>query len=239
MSNIKAPKPFDIIKTKDGSLTLSLSGGEKMHSTDGAISETSFIYGPVIEKLTLLKNPHILSMGLGLGYNEILTTSMFLASKVSNYTISSFEIVPELIKYFKSWAHEQTNTPLDICYNSALKMIATQFKLQESSIKKRISESLENKSFLILGPATAVNSQSFLYNGILYDAFSNHTDPELWDEDYLDQFINNYCDTHNCYFSTYAATGNLKRILKKNNFTIEKRKGFARKRESTFAYKEL
>ena len=42
-----------------------------------------------------------------------------------------------------------------------------------------------------------------------------------------------------CYFSTYAATGNLKRALKEKGFLLEKKAGFGFKRESTFATRSL
>ena len=92
-------------------------------------------------------------------------------------------------------------------------------------------------SFLILKDLELKNSTTQLYTNILYDAFSNNTNEELWDQSFLEEFIESYCDREFCYFSTYAATSNLKRALKEKGFTLEKRQGFSRKRESTFAYR--
>lgn len=239
MSNIKAEFSMDIIKTADGSPTLSLSGGEKMHSLDGAFSETQYIYGSTIKEVLSLPEPHILSMGLGLAYNEILSVALLLKANKQNYKITSFEIVDELKTSFYQWATSQAPTALDTCYSSILELISSEYDLNPLLLKEQIQKDLLEHRIELLGPLPSKNPNDFYYNAILYDAFSNHTDPDLWSEAHLDDFFTTYADPSHCFFSTYAATGNLKRALVDKNFTVNKRKGFGQKRESTFAFRKL
>ena len=238
MSNIKADFSIDIIKTADGSPTLSLSGGEKMHSLDGAFSETQYIYGSTIKEVLSLPEQHILSLGLGLGYNEILSVALLLKSHKKNYRITSFEIVDELRSSFYNWAISYSSTELDSCYSSILDLIASEYDLNPILLKEHLKTDLLEQKIQLLGPLPSKNPNDFYYNAILYDAFSNHTDPELWSVEHFKDFFETYADPTVCFFSTYAATGNLKRALVENGFTVNKRKGFGQKRESTFAFRK-
>jgi len=59
-------------------------------------------------------------------------------------------------------------------------------------------------------------------------------DPELWQEVDLTRFIGEASATHSV-LATYAATGALNRALRRNQFVLESKVGFAGKRQSTFA----
>ncbi|MCB0378527.1 MAG: hypothetical protein KDD33_08550 [Bdellovibrionales bacterium] len=232
MSNRKA---FEIISTLDGSPTLSLAGGEKMHSLDGALSETYFIYAPVLDEALKAPHPKILSLGLGIGYNEIIALAKTLRLGTKDFLILSFEIEEWLIEDFKSWALQKDITPLDSCYDEILKLACQKEAMDPQAVKTLLQQTLQDGRLLVVGPMTLENSHG-PFQGILYDAFSNHTDPELWDQTYLETFLQNYSDPEHCYFATYAATGNLKRALISQGFTLEDKKGFGRKRQSTYAF---
>ncbi|MCJ8275588.1 MAG: hypothetical protein MJK18_02010, partial [Bdellovibrionales bacterium] len=119
---------MDILHTADGSPTLSLSGGEKMHSMDGAFSESLFIYGSNVEKGLETKAPKVLSMGLGLGYNEIMSAAFFTSKDVKNFRLCSFESVPELRNYFSSWLRGE-DSPLNGCYDEILKLFSDHYSI--------------------------------------------------------------------------------------------------------------
>ncbi len=234
MSNTKSPFSFEIISTKDQSPTLSLNGGEKMHSLEGALSETLYIYAPCVEQSLKAHKPALLSMGLGLGYNEILTSA--LALKTQRKTILySYEIVPELRNSFTHWLTDQVSE-LSVCYDQILTLIAKYFEWHPLKIKSHLRELFEAENFRVFSEVEPKNSYGHKFNGIMYDAFSSKSSPALWEEDFLNQFIDEYCDLDFCTLSTYAATGALKRALLSHGFTLEKKKGFGMKRESTFAY---
>ena len=68
--------------TEDGSQTLRLGLGEgaseAMHSLRGAFSETDYIYGEALRAALTRGWPlNVLSMGLGLGYVELLSAALF------------------------------------------------------------------------------------------------------------------------------------------------------------------
>lgn len=238
MSNNKAPIPFNIIMTSDGSPTLSLNGGEKMHSMGGAFSESLYIYGSCAEKASQLNQPRILSMGLGLAYNELISLCLFRKEQVLDFKISSFEKETFLVESLVKWTQGE-NSPLGICYEKIADMLSEHFLISPQEIRELCQKSIESKMWVLNGPLTKENTQGFLFNGVFYDAFSSEADKELWNENYLSEFMDNYCDKTDCYFSTYAATGNLKRALKEKGFLLEKKAGFGFKRESTFATRSL
>ena len=234
MSNGKAPFEYEIILTADGSPTLSLWGGEKMHSLDGALSESLYIYGPAIGAAIENGGSNILSMGLGIGYNEIISHCHFHQKQMTEFHILSFEKVPELRTFFKEWIMD-LSTPLNECFDNILKQITDQFSIDHNILKQELKTSLNEKRLLILESLESKNPSQKKYQGILYDAFSSNTDDYLWDENHIENFVDQYCDPHKCWFSTYAATGGLKRALKNKGFLLEKKAGFGKKRESTFA----
>lgn len=234
MSNRKAPLNFDILTTADGSPTLSLNGGEKMHSMDGALAESFYIYAPCIYKAATTPNPSILSMGLGLGYNELIALAYFHKNDIDKFKILSFEKEDFLTSSFKLFLQEKSS-PLQQVYSQILKEISAHFDISPKLLRQNAHQSEAGGKFILHQSLTLKNPTPYLFNGILYDAFSSETDKELWNQEYLEQFIQNYCQKENCFFSTYAATGNLKRALKTQGFKLTKKEGFGKKRESTFA----
>jgi protein-L-isoaspartate O-methyltransferase len=97
-------KQFITELTADNSPTLRLissatSKPESMHHSGGAATETKYIYGEAILKaLTFQKDLNFLVVGLGLGYIEILISSL-----IENAKIESYEIDEELRTHFLDW----------------------------------------------------------------------------------------------------------------------------------------
>ena len=119
MSNGNPLPSFEIEVTADGSPTLRLQGQEPMHSLQGALSETLYIYGPVIELALEQPEPRLLSVGLGLGYNELLTMALSLRAE-KTFSLVSLESEEWLRDEFVSWASGSENSLLHEVYQSLL-----------------------------------------------------------------------------------------------------------------------
>lgn len=247
MSNRKADIPFEIIQTADGSLTLSLDGGESMHSLAGAFSETQYIYGSCLEELLAAppSHPKVFSMGLGLGYNEWLTLSLLYKKNIESFSLVSAESVSFLRDHLIEFLGGGSNA-LCQTYDDILIRTATHSQLNPDELKKFAKRSLDSGHWVLGGALTPSGSPNQVhplledpmstgFHGILYDAFSGGTDRSLWTQDHLDQFLKDFATKTPCFFATYAATGNLKRALEAHQFIVTKKPGFAGKRESISA----
>lgn len=226
--------------TADGSPTLrvkssiDLNLSEQMHHSAGAASETIYIYG---EAIRLAQN-HWKAMqtsfavvGLGLGYIEMLIA---LTTEFQFGKITSFEIENQLIENFKAWIK---NPDVEgSVYSQAL------LKLAEKSNKSVDVIAFKNKILVcdikFRGEVDALEVQNKKNQVICYDAFSKSTDSPLWEDSFLENFIENYCGDK-CIFASYAKTGSLTRALKNKGFRLINKKGFAGKREATLATRGL
>ncbi|MCB9072038.1 MAG: hypothetical protein H6623_00330 [Bdellovibrionaceae bacterium] len=222
--------------TGDGSPTLRLPPTwEPMHALEGAFTETLYIYQPTIaQALEIVKCPRILSIGLGLGYNEILTVCEALKADRLHLFLDSYESVEQLQTQFTSWIYDSPSLLTDI-YDDIAQRFANHYQIDPQQIKKILQHWLNEKQ-LVLHSAITATSRFQTSHGILFDAFSSKSSPELWTEDFLDSFLTFTKETP-CFLSTYACKGNLTRALRKHGFSVEKRAGFGKKRESTFAHK--
>jgi len=225
---------YKAIETADGSPTLSLGPTwEAMHALDGAFTETQYIYQPTVEKAyAAVENPVFLSMGLGLGYNEILIACEAIKYSREPKFIQSYESVPELRIYFNAWVFEK-ESPLNEIYEKILQLYVVKYGFLTAEVKTLLRDLISEKG-LDLGEGFDENTVPPASNGILFDAFSSKTSPQLWTQDFLTKFFAEAADRP-CFVSTYACMGNLKRALAANHFSVEYIKGFGKKRESTFA----
>lgn len=225
--------------TEDGSPTLRLAPTwEPMHALDGAYTETLYIYAPTIaDALKTKETPRILSVGLGLGYNEILTACEALKkSKNTQVFVDSYESIPELRQNFQNWIKNK-EAELAPTYEKILALFAKTYSQAEESIKAYLKAQITSGK-LTLHDAITPTTKFEKSQGILFDAFSSKSSPELWTEEFLNYFVETATDK-TCYLSTYASKGTLHRTLRQYNFESEKRKGFGKKRESTFARREI
>ncbi len=238
---------FKVELTADQSPTLRLlqssselhQDGESMHHSGGAWSETELIYGRAIECIYQQMQEKAVKIqfvvvGLGLGYIELLIAQ--LAEKycypLERIQIDSFESVSKLKNYFISWVQNE-NLPDDVSdiYNEVAKFVGKKSKINLQSIFRsgqlQIHSSLNQESMVQL-------QSNISFSGLMYDAFSSKTNPELWDEDFLKSLL----ALHHSEFAvvaTYASKGTLKRALKYHNFESNEERGFQGKRNSTFA----
>ena len=224
-----------------------------MHHFDGAAGESWYVYGLPLRQALLLEAQNknspsltqfkVVSVGLGLGYIEILW-SLLKAEftkplKGHEYlmTLDSFEKIESLQQNFLAWIEDQTQASSEFYDLAFQKLVAGMPALEALSSLKEFKDffRLEIKTEKInLYQDLLEYSEAKKWNFICFDAFSKNTDQCLWNSDFLDSFFERYSDT-DCIFSTYAATTQLKQVLVKHRFTLIKRVGYSGKRECTLA----
>lgn len=209
---------------------------EKMHHYMGAFSETVHVYGRALEASFLHGLPaHFFSLGLGLGYNEIL--SVVLAVKYKQQPlIWSFESVENLRLQFSKWIL-QDNPDEDFAktYDQILTKMCDHYGVSQKTVRSELKNLLEAKRLLLLeGFHSKYSFGEQKFSVILYDAFSDKINPELWDMQALEHTLS-HATYESCVFSTYASKGRLKRALKDHHFELQDIRGYGSKRECTIA----
>ena len=267
---------FCYLLTADGSPTVRIDEpradglpipSESMHSMKGAFSETAYIYGSAVE-LCLTRNftPRVLSLGLGLGYVEIMSAALFLRHSealteearlifLSRAGGESFEAIPELRDWFQAWlfddsdighrrANEGDQAPrpslpneFKRIYSDILARTSEQFAVSAERVKTLLRDQIRGGQWRIHPALSSSTSFSEQFGCICFDAFSSKTSPALWTDEFLQKFITNAASDRTV-FSTYACTGALKRALRAAGFDVQIRPGFSTKRDSTFAVRE-
>lgn len=240
MASPRSIEDFEVTVTADGSPSLRIADSagyvEKMHHTDGALSESLYIYGNAIEETLNRGWPlRVLSLGLGLGYNELIVATQALKHHVdpANARLYSFEIEPVLSRNFIAWIHSEESA-FSSLYDNILQKLEATFQMAGLKICSWLQDAFKQNQWSIRSrfpdEATDITGISCM----LYDAFSNKMSPELWSEEVLTSQLQKQC-SNDCVFTTYAATGALNRALRNAGFKKVERRGFSGKRESTLA----
>lgn len=235
------PVPMQIFITEDGSPTLILTyengSAEKMHHSGGALSESFFIYHTALR--TIFEHgwrPRILSLGLGLGYNELIAVGEMHKSEVADWRLWSFEIQDVLRSGFIKWL-EDSPTDLGDVYDQVLLGVAGKLGMTAEDLKILTVAAVKSGKLILRGSFPAEAGDMTACTCVFYDAFSKKMDPDLWDEPQLRARLEKRLAPQ-CVLATYAATGVLNRILKSLGFRLLPRAGFLGKRESTLAIRE-
>lgn len=117
---------YELVQTEDGSPTFrDLQGAnlESMHHRAGAYSETLEIYGRLVRFCLNQGKTRFVSVGLGLGYNEILIAAEVLRidRQMANIQIRSFEADPFLrdsfVRYLTFESQEGPNEDIFLVYD--------------------------------------------------------------------------------------------------------------------------
>lgn len=234
---------FRIERTGDGSPSLRLlqslredrPDGEAMHHSGGAAAETDLIYGDCVrEVLEQRDSPAFLIVGLGLGYIEMLIAKECLLREKSAAAIRSFESLSGLREFFYRWVQgQELSHEIQSVYDEAVEFILRDCELQKTDVQNFLRKHFPQLDSLS-GSLDQTTLFSRSYEGILYDAFSSKTSPELWEEEFLQKFLRKAAAPE-AWLSTYACKGNLKRALKAENFEVIQKPGFQGKRNSLFA----
>lgn len=239
---MKIPPPHVFMQTEDGSPTIEMHHengliAEKMHNPRGAFEESIYIYAEALQEC-LTHSPsevHVLSVGLGLGYNEVLAVCTWLNSSTARLELVSFEKDELLTANFVDYVFER---PLEENFLKSYEWIfaasAERFGLKPEIIRSTLQKLYTQKNWRLRSsfhPCKIESNEHF--NVILYDAFSAKMNAELWEEQNLGYMLKHHVRSP-CYFATYAATGALNRALRGNGFELLRRPGFGGKRESTW-----
>ena len=238
---------FQFAPTGDGSPTLEFHYDtgiiEKMHHGKGAFSETLYIYKPA------LIGTRILSIGLGLGYNEIMTAAYAVKEGLEDsFFLMSFEKESFLSEQLLNYVQYATHTDLSvyftptalrddfmIAYEDIFTRMATHFGIDPTQIKSTLAKWIMEGRWVLSGEFAVENgAHQEPFHGIFFDAFSDKMSPEFWSEEFLLRFLDLW-SAPSCILTTYAAKGVLTRALKAKGFNVELREGFGGKKESTLA----
>lgn len=222
-------------QTEDGSPTLSIGPTwERMHAEEGAFTERQIIYQPLVENAFItVKEPVFLSLGLGLGYNELIIAFESLQRRQNPALIASYESVDFLRETFKNWLNEEPSE-LSVVYDEIIKLYSQKYKRDPAEAKSFLLKMLRDDRLQLLGAVE--EAEPPVSHGILFDAFSPRTCPQLWAEEFLESFFEK-TSAACCYVATHACNAVLKKALKKKGFTLEIHEGYGRKRESLSAYR--
>lgn len=239
---IELPHNCEIFYTKDGSPTLNLKGpdgyAEKMHHSGGALSESLYVYRQGLTEVVARGwTPTVLSLGLGLGYNELITISELRKNELHDFTIYSFETVKQLREGFAAWAGGGTGGKLAFVLDQVCKQVARAQNLPAALLKIWLREAFEESALHLRGSFPEDCVQMPPINLVYFDAFSKKMSPELWVEERLIEQLNRLL-ANNCIFTSYASMSALNRALEQLNFRRTKKTGFSGRRESTLAIRE-
>ncbi len=236
---------FSVENTLDGSPTLRLmpqlqfqnERRESMHHSGGAFSESLYIYGQIIDeamkKLRLDSVPvRTLSLGLGLGYNELLTAAFALKhQQESTFELDSYEIVPGLVQSFLSFCRgESLSSEISATYRQLLTHYENHFQIEGQKLLQVLVAALDQGRWQI--KEDFISSSKTPCHVLLYDAFSGKTDDRLWTEEFLAENLQT-CSCENALFATYACRASLKKSLTAAGYEVVVRDGFLGKRNST------
>lgn len=236
MSETQTNLPFEVVITKDGSPSLAFykdGFSQMMHSTQGAFSETEYVYGKALDlAFASIESLQVLSVGLGFGYVEFSTAVRAIQTNKPCQLVS-FEKEESLRS---AWNHllQKTDNRFSEEYKSILQSYETAHKLSSEAILDFFSPDI----FTLHEALDLKKVPPLKANVILFDPFCAKFSPEFWQENDLVNFLQQVSE-EKCIFATYAATGILTRALKQAGFKRKKQKGFAGKRESTLATKGL
>ena len=139
-------KCYQFIETRDGSPSLrNLATGEPMHNLAGAFHESLYIYFEGLRKsMSFSSNPHILSVGLGLAYNELISVAYFKKSNICNFKLVSYEKEQTLIDGIREWTHlgERAMGPWARGYEIILAYTADSFGLSKTHLRQALGKLL-------------------------------------------------------------------------------------------------
>lgn len=232
---------YQVLITRDGSPTLqslAIETQEIMHHSGGAYAETQLIYGEPLRQRFDQGQTRVLSLGLGLGYNEILVACEAIKrnlppEQVFLVSYESEDILKEKLMDFLLSFSNQTDEEFQT-YKTILNFYLQNESFELAQIKKFLLELKEKNRWLLLGKFAPESLLSEKFNTILYDAFSAKTTPELWSEEFLNLVWRTNAADH-CTVSTYACRSLLRKTLKENGFTVVEGPGFEGKRKNTIA----
>lgn len=205
-----------------------------MHAEEGAFTERQFLYQPLAESaFRTVREPVFLSLGLGLGYNELLIAFESIHRNQKPSLIASYESVDFLRETFLQWIQGEASV-LAPAYDQIAEMYSQKYGESAAAAKSCLLQLFQENRLQLLGAIETAKLPAS--HAILFDAFSPKTSPELWTPEFLERFFHEAA-AKPCFVATHACNVILKKALLKNGFPLDIHKGFGRKRESLAAYR--
>lgn len=215
--------------TLDGSYTFyNPELDENYHSLDGAKSESEYVYiQHGLERLEKQPSALIFEMGFGTGLNALLSYHWAIRNSIQlHYTgIEAFPI-------------DQVSLDFLIQNDPYIKENQEEFKILHSSSDEY--SSLNEKFAFRLFRTRMEDYDSRDLEGkvdvVYYDAFAPSRQKDIWEDSNIQKAYKMLKE--NGILSTYCASGDFKRSLKRAGFELIKEKGFGKKREMFLGIKK-
>lgn len=218
----------ELIITADGSPTLFIKEwNEHYHSIHGAVRESKHVFIEAGLHYILEKNPqpHILEIGLGTGFNALLTLADVLHKKafitytalepfppdaevIAGFNAQHLEQLGEATPYFQKVHHAPWDT--EYALHPHFILIKRNITLHEYAVMER-------------------------FDLIYFDAFAPRVQPELWTDDVFSKMF--AALRTNGALVTYCAKGEVRRSMVRAGFKVERLQGPPGKREMLRAIK--
>lgn len=207
-----------------------------MHHKAGALAETLYVYGHAAKSAWEAGGRHFVTVGLGAGYIELVLLALARSQELSRgfLRVRSFEANAHLRSAFQAWLQIGSAAELGPFFDQVAESVASHFSLDHTTLRGFAKEAFENGQWTIEPELTPSTDWLHRADCIFFDAFSKNTSPELWEDDFLQQWLER-STKEDSTFSSYASNKSLRIALQKTGFTVTERKGFGGKRECTFA----
>lgn len=217
----KLKKENVLVETEDKTYTLKAEDEEEMmHSKVGALKEAIYKFAKP-SKIESLKNPRVLDLCSGLGYNAVVALHYNKDAEIDMVEICEEVLFLTLF--------------LDIPYkeHEIVKDKVREYFLNKIGIKYK---SDYNNVNLYVGDARKfIKENNKKYNVVFHDAFSPKRDPTLYTYDFLKEIYKKMED--NGVLISYSSAIPFRSALVDCGFIISEGESVGRKRGITLAYK--
>lgn len=209
-----------LVITADGSPTLVNEAGDSYKSLHGARNESSYVFIEAGLQFALQRTPvtSVFELGFGTGLNAFLTAQFAEKHGVSLHytTVEAFPLVEE-------WKQLDFGDPI------LLHAIHSSPWEQHVEITPHFSLYKQKSTF------ADMSLPNNTFDVVYYDAFSPHTQPELWT---ISCFEKMYRSMRNeGVLVTYSVKGEVRRTMIQANFEVERMAGPPGKRHMLRAIK--
>ena len=224
----------DQVPTKDGSFTIRHPVyEEEFHSKHGARFESEVLYMRVSGFYDQLQGEEshidVLDVGLGLGYNALMTLETWFASPgTSSVAMLSLEHTEALVEAMKAddtawkegWSDDWKT------WSSAIE------KVGQNNWQTSFTHPRSGKTFrwvVSIGDGAVADLSGFAFSYIWQDAFSPKKNPELWTTDWFAK-LNQYSAPQVCLV-TYSVARQVRDNLEATGWAHEKIPAGGQKRQ--------